>query len=173
MYCNYILQLCSKLLFNHWPYSVYLYICTCPLAINFADMPINILCLSLSLSLNRMYISSDSDSLETNPVWSYISFICCCFFNFQFHNHEIHYSLYRFCFLFHMDTFFGGIRCRFIIYISCQMFRKHALLSSYSRECPFTFGTSGVKTVCLLYWCIFVLCIVTLFVISICSLILR
>jgi len=43
MYCNYILQLCSKLLFGHWPYSVYLYICTWPLAINFADMPINIL----------------------------------------------------------------------------------------------------------------------------------
>ena len=43
MYCNYILQLCSKLLFGHWPYSVYLYICTWPLAINFADMPVNIL----------------------------------------------------------------------------------------------------------------------------------
>ena len=49
MYCNYILQLCFKLLFGHWPYSVYLYMCTCPLAINFADMPINSLSLSLSL----------------------------------------------------------------------------------------------------------------------------
>ena len=47
MYCNYILQLCSKLLFGHRPYSVYLYICTWPLAINFADMPINIVSLSL------------------------------------------------------------------------------------------------------------------------------
>ena len=47
MYCNYILQLlCSKLLFGHWPYFVYLYICTWPLAINFADMQINILSLS-------------------------------------------------------------------------------------------------------------------------------
>ena len=43
MYCNYILQLCSKLLLGHWPYSVYLYIYTWPLAINFADMPIHIL----------------------------------------------------------------------------------------------------------------------------------
>ena len=49
MYYNYILQLCSKLLFGHWPYSVYLYICTRPLVINFADMPIHILSLSLSL----------------------------------------------------------------------------------------------------------------------------
>jgi len=48
MYCNYILQLCSKLLLEHWPYSVYLYICKWPLTINFADMPINILSLSLS-----------------------------------------------------------------------------------------------------------------------------
>ena len=46
MYCNYILQLCSKLLLGHWPYSVYLYMCTWPLAINFADMPIHILSLS-------------------------------------------------------------------------------------------------------------------------------
>ena len=30
---------------KHWPYSVYLYICTWPLTINFADMPINILSL--------------------------------------------------------------------------------------------------------------------------------
>ena len=51
MYCNYILQLCSKLVLCHWPYSVYLYICTWPLAINFANMPINILSLSLSLIL--------------------------------------------------------------------------------------------------------------------------
>ena len=46
MYYNCILQLCSKLLLGHWPYSVYLYICTWPLAINFADMPIHILSLS-------------------------------------------------------------------------------------------------------------------------------
>ena len=51
MYCNYILQLCSKLLLGHWPYSVYSYICTWPLAINFADMPINILSLSFCVSL--------------------------------------------------------------------------------------------------------------------------
>jgi len=51
MYCNYILQLCSKLVLGHWPYSVYLYICTWPLAINFANMPINILSLSLSMIL--------------------------------------------------------------------------------------------------------------------------
>ena len=36
---------CEILIF--WPYSVYLYICTWPLAINFADMPINILSFSL------------------------------------------------------------------------------------------------------------------------------
>jgi len=47
MYCNYILQLCLKLLLGHWPYSVYLYICTWPLAINFTDMPIHILSLSI------------------------------------------------------------------------------------------------------------------------------
>ena len=45
----YILQLCSKLLLGHWPYSVYLYICKWPLAINFDDMPINIFSLSLLL----------------------------------------------------------------------------------------------------------------------------
>ena len=48
MYCNYNLQLCSKLLLGHWPYSVYLYICKWSLAINFADMPIDSLSLSLS-----------------------------------------------------------------------------------------------------------------------------
>ena len=43
-----ILQLCSKLLLGHWPYSVYLYICEWSLAINFTDMPIHSLSLSLS-----------------------------------------------------------------------------------------------------------------------------
>ena len=56
MYCNYILQLCSKLLLGHWPYSVYLYICTWPLAINFADMPIHVL--SLSLFCKRIKIDN-------------------------------------------------------------------------------------------------------------------
>ena len=58
MYCNYILQLCSKKLFGHWPYSVYLYICTWPLAINFADMPIHIL--SLSLSFVNLHLGNTS-----------------------------------------------------------------------------------------------------------------
>ena len=58
MYCNYILQLCSKLLLGHWPYSVYLYICAWPLAMDFADMPINILSLSLSLSINQPLVFS-------------------------------------------------------------------------------------------------------------------
>ena len=52
MYCNYILQLCSKLLLGHWPYSAYLYICTWPLAIDFAEMPIDI----LSLSFDNNYL---------------------------------------------------------------------------------------------------------------------
>ena len=125
------------------------------------------------LCLNRMYISSDSDSLETNPVWSYISFICCCFFNFQFHNHEIHYSLYRFCFLFHMDTFFGGIRCRFIIYISCQMFRKHVPPFFIFTRMSFDFWNVWSQNNLFIVLVYFVLGIVTLFVISICSLILR
>ena len=51
MYCNYILHLCSKLLLGHWPYSVYLYICTWPLKINFADKPINILSLSFEFAI--------------------------------------------------------------------------------------------------------------------------
>jgi len=54
MYCNYILQLCSKLLFGHWPYDVYLYICTCSLAINFADMPINLLSLRVKTRLQSI-----------------------------------------------------------------------------------------------------------------------
>ena len=55
MYCNYILQLCSKLLLGHWPYSVYLYMCTWPLAINFADMPINILSFEFAIVEVRGY----------------------------------------------------------------------------------------------------------------------
>jgi len=54
MYCNYILQLCSTLVLGHWPYSVYLYICTWPLAINFVDMPINILSLRVKTRLQSI-----------------------------------------------------------------------------------------------------------------------
>ena len=77
MYCNYILQLCSILLFGHWPYSVYLYICTWLLAINFADMPINILSLSLSFvnlyntsaKSCRMVVSDRKPAVTSQPEW--------------------------------------------------------------------------------------------------------
>ena len=83
MYCNYILQLCSKLLFGHWPYSVYLYICTWPLAINFADMPINILSLSFEfdnsnrqITLRELYVCflvhSPVCFLVHSPFYTYV-----------------------------------------------------------------------------------------------------
>ena len=67
MYCNYILQLCSTLLLGHWPYSVYLYICTWPLAINFADMPINILSFEFANEcLEQRYYAKCKHSMKCN-----------------------------------------------------------------------------------------------------------
>ena len=78
MYCNYILQLCSKLLFGHWPYFVYLYICTWPLAINFADCQYIFwvwvwVCLVLFCQLNALcYFTSHVE------VRQYIYYITIC-----------------------------------------------------------------------------------------------
>ena len=75
MYCNYILQLCSKLLLGHWPYSVYLYMYTWPLAINFTDFPINI------LSFEFWYYSSilivTTTYTATVVLYSFSDYVVC------------------------------------------------------------------------------------------------
>ena len=63
IFCNCVQHFC----FGHWPYSVYFYICTWPLAINFADMPINILSW-VEFELNHATLSPESGNRFTKEL---------------------------------------------------------------------------------------------------------